>query len=370
MKTTRSKPPVMALQWLVIPAVGLCFFGMPGSAQDVWRLEDRPTVSIGDPIGSFPGDLYRVTATGMLSDGRIIVADGAQRILVFDDGGSHVATIGNEGQGPGEFQMLSRLQVLPGDSILSWDWNQFRVTVFDAAGEVAVTANMLGAPPPEVIGRFGDGSLLALIRNVPLSPSGYFEYSSTLLRLDQRGQLLNTVATVPGGEGLDGGRRGLRILGNGTFFRETKIAIGASEVFVATGSAFEVTAFSSDGVSSRTFSGPDRSSSASDDVLREIFPERATLLEEMIPSGRDLPEVSRLLVDDVGNVWVQRWRHLREGPDQGGEWSVFNPAGVLIAAVGTPDRFRVDQVWEGRVVGVWRDELDREFVRVYRLDWD
>lgn len=353
---------------LVFAAItGTCIAAAPGQAQEVWTVEPEPILSIGAPVGSFVGDLYRVSSTAFLSDGGIAVADEGQRILTFDASGLPRWSVGREGEGPGEFQMLSRIQPFAGDSIWAWDWNQFRMTVLAPGGAVVSTANLHGVPPPEVVGRFDDGTVLGLVRNVPLNPGGYFAYTTTMLRLDDEGQTVNTIGTVDGGEGLDGGRRGLRILGNGSFFRDTQFHVRGKEVFVATGDSLTVSVFSYESGVLRTIHGVLRRLPADSRALRQVFPDRSRLLEEFVPGGRTLPEVTRLIVDDDDNVWVQRYRNTRRSGREGGEWAVFDQSGGLRATLETPARFRLDQVRDGLLLGVWEDELDREFVHVYRI---
>ena len=61
---------------------------------------------------------------------RIYLSDNAQTIHVFEPDGSYLRTIGRAGSGPGEFQMLSGIQVY-GDYLFAHDFELMRMNVFD-----------------------------------------------------------------------------------------------------------------------------------------------------------------------------------------------------------------------------------------------
>lgn len=48
-------------------------------------------------------------------------------------------------------------------------------------------------------------------------------------------------------------------------------------------------------------------------------------------------------------------------------WQVFDREGRWLAAVRTPPRFRIHQVGDDHLLGVWRDEDEVEHIRVYPL---
>jgi hypothetical protein len=48
-------------------------------------------------------------------------------------------------------------------------------------------------------------------------------------------------------------------------------------------------------------------------------------------------------------------------------WTVFSSEGVLLGAMTLPDRFKVLEIGVDEILGIWRDELDAEVIRVYRI---
>jgi len=100
-----------------------------------WRVGPAPTVTIGAMDGEEPYLFQHAVGTTRLSDGRIVVADyGSMELRIFDGAsGTHLATTGGAGEGPGEFGDLMDVERLPGDSIMAWGF-PLRASVFDPAG--------------------------------------------------------------------------------------------------------------------------------------------------------------------------------------------------------------------------------------------
>jgi hypothetical protein len=57
------------------------------------------------------------------------------KIKVFDPDGDLVRTIGQKGGGPGEFQNIGEIALLPDDRLLMLDWEGNRISLFDKEGE-------------------------------------------------------------------------------------------------------------------------------------------------------------------------------------------------------------------------------------------
>jgi len=102
-----------------------------------WRMGPEPSVSVGDVTGEDPYLLDEVGDATILPDGRIVIANtGTNELRVFDPGGTHLATWGGEGEGPGEFTSLGAVERWRGDSVVAWNQSTRVVSVFDARGVV------------------------------------------------------------------------------------------------------------------------------------------------------------------------------------------------------------------------------------------
>jgi hypothetical protein len=98
-----------------------------------------------------------------------------------------------------------------------------------------------------------------------------------------------------------------------------------------------------------------------------------------------LPTISTLAAGPMGSIWVQHMRspsalsdeelasirenHMME--DLGApEWDVFDSEGRYLGVVTMPDRFTPSLFREEVIYGVWRDELNVEYVLRLRIVGD
>jgi hypothetical protein len=158
--------------------------------------------------------------------------------------------------------------------------------------------------------------------------------------------------------------------------KRTHIAVGQSVVYVGTADRFEVGVFGLDGRRLRTLTDQVPAIRISPAHVARFVEEQVERLE-----GEDLrqrqrtfysdleypeafPAYAAILVDSDDNLWI------REYPLPGVEqetWRVYSPDGRRLAALTMPARFRTLEVSRDAVLGVWRDSLDVEYVRVYGL---
>ena len=81
----------------------------------------------------------------VLTRGGIQVADQPSReIRRFDGRGSFLASVGGEGEGPGEFESLSWIQQGPGGLLFAWDGRASRLTRI-AIGDSALSSTASGS---------------------------------------------------------------------------------------------------------------------------------------------------------------------------------------------------------------------------------
>ena len=81
-------------------------------------------------ISLFDRPFFRVRAATVLPDGTLAVADaGNHRVALFSPGGEALASLGGEGEGPGEFLLLSGLASI-GDTLIAYDGRQSRITAW------------------------------------------------------------------------------------------------------------------------------------------------------------------------------------------------------------------------------------------------
>ncbi len=81
-----------------------------------------------------------------------------------------------------------------------------------------------------------------------------------------------------------------------------------------------------------------------------------------VPDTR--PAYQSLRPDELGNLWASEYARPPEVP---GVWTVLDPEGRWLGTVAMPPRFRPYQIGASWILGVVRDELDVERLRLYEL---
>lgn len=157
--------------------------------------------------------------------------------------------------------------------------------------------------------------------------------------------------------------------------KETTIGVASGSIYVGTADSFAIAAYTLRGERARTM----RESR----VSRRITPEQVDLhIKGLIARRpgrnastderwyRDLkwpavyPAHGRLLVDALDNLWIEEYPVPGETQRS---WTVFDRRGRKTATVSVPYAYRVMTIGVDYVLGVWRDELDVDYVRVYAL---
>ncbi|HEX7241352.1 MAG TPA: hypothetical protein VF263_13840, partial [Longimicrobiaceae bacterium] len=268
MNTTRRAGPLLPL--LLLAACGDARgSGEPGAARDSagvqvvvsgapawregesWRLSAEPVLRIGALDGPPEYQFDRVVGAVRRSDGGIVVGDaGPGALRFYDAAGKFVGSSGRKGGGPGEFEEMSSVRLLPGDSLLVFDWRRRRVSTFGPGGGFHRSVTLPGGsaavyPMPQLIGRLPDHSLLVSVGH-PFGPGavadGVRQDSIDYLRYSADGVLLDTLAVLPGGESFVKG--GLGAFGFTTapllFGRSAVHALAGGRLVVGSNRAYEL----------------------------------------------------------------------------------------------------------------------------------
>lgn len=136
----------VAVGLVCLPLASACGGGEDGDASAVaeWTLSAEPTLVIGED-GTPAGEFDRVSTALPLPGGEVAVVDaGASEIRVFNGSGAYLRTLGRRGEGPGEFNGISWVQ-LTGDTLLVYSIAQRRLTLLGLDGTVFSTIT----PQPE-----------------------------------------------------------------------------------------------------------------------------------------------------------------------------------------------------------------------------
>lgn len=353
-----------------------------------WRLSDEPRLDIGVLDGDPAYQLFRVGSAVKLSDGRIVVANGGTRELRFyDPNGVHLLSVGREGGGPGEFGELMWVRALPGDTLLTYDWRNRRLSFFDPGGEFVRSfqlqfLNEMGGFPT-IIAPFGDGSLLVGVQPFLIGDQikdGLRRDTTVYLHCDRDGAVLDTLGRFPGGEVYLRTSSGAetRVMASARAFgRFPQHAVYEQGFYFGTTDTYQVGYYSETGELLRIVrrDRPNLQVTAADiERYKEERLENAggdgpprDFLEQSLahmPFPEQFPAYGSLAVDADGNLWVAEYQ--RPG-DERPRWTVFDSSGRMLGVVEMPERFTIYQIGRDFVLGRWTDEMDVEHVRLYGL---
>lgn len=352
-----------------------------------WHLGDEPLLDIGRLDGPDETQFFRVSSGTRLTDGSFVVGSfGSHDLRRFASDGSHLWTVGREGDGPGEFRGLTLVVSLPGDTLLTYDFRQRRISRFSPDG------NLVDARPLE--GNVEDG--FAFVES--LLPDGRAVYTLRVFGGSEGGPppegevRRDTVgvhiAGLPGEPVADVGRfpgpemvvlqasESNITISSPAFGRSTEIAADLDGVWIGDTETYEIRRYRLDG-SLRSIVRRAHEPVTVDDVLirdamREELegadsdPERRMIRKrwEEVPVPPTLPAYDALAVDRLDNLWV---RGYVVSGSQERTWSVFSTDGTWLGDVAFPDRFTPLEIGDDYVLGRFSDELDVQHAQLWEL---
>ncbi len=343
-----------------------------GEASTAWSVSPTPVLDVGELDGHPHYIFSRIGAVEILPGGRIAVADAdAMTIRVYSADGLLQAEMGAPGEGPGEFQSIVALELLPPDTILAYDSSLLRITKLGMDGSVHATVQIQadGGYPEVYAGRSSSGDhVIAWIRVEAFDDSVLSPDLMEVGRFGPDGALLGVMTTMPG-------------------MRRFRGPVPFSPHFAA--SMIGDRLYMTDGMSGRIrvvdlAGGPESATRVALEPpdLGEAWRRLEATLAEADQSERldgvretapdSIPVFSDMLADDEGHLWLKRYdaatdSHLIGRPRNGGTWVVADPDGSIRAEVAVPPDFRLVTVRDGLLAGIARDSLGVESVRMYRL---
>jgi hypothetical protein len=357
-----------------------------------WRVSAEPTLQIGEAEGAPQYLLSRVGSATRRSDGSIVLANsGSQEIRTYGPDGAYLRSFGREGGGPGEFQRLGGIYLLPGDSILAYDFPARRLSLFSPEGEFVRASTLQGELTPnqgfpQVIHALSDGSVIVRLIGFDGNASaadGLTFQTQTFLRFSATGELLDTVSVQPPLETYQVSQEApsgmiAMVMMTPSFGREQVTAVTESRIMLGSNKVFQVEVYAPEGALERIIRVERPPRPVTDEMLEALARERSEreaaahrddpLLRrahQEMPHAATVPFYSRALGDDAGNLWLREY-DVPEEPEPA--WMIFDPEGRLLGTVALPADFTPSHIGEDFVLGVWRDELDVERVRMYGLE--
>ncbi len=315
--------------------------------------------------------LSAVRDVGVDSRGRVYLIDsGEHGVMVLTPDLTLDRTIGREGEGPGEFLYPSRIQLLPGDSLMVWDSRLQRSTVY-AAGSDEPAYGHSPATPQRIDAAWRlSGSIRYIARSSPFfTPDASDEGRTQVLRFvrEEAGRLLDEVfAEYPDDEGLVYRRPGSVMVGPHPFGQQSFVEINARERIVLAGSdAVGARIIDFRGQVESAFAWETAPFRVTAEELDRAVDEAMDPLDEVLRDGAPYvwPTLTGLAVDDEDRIWLG----IRTPDRSFVEWAAFMEDGTHVLSVNLAAGFEVHAVRGDRIIGVARDGLEIPSVMAYRL---
>jgi hypothetical protein len=365
-----------------------------------WRLSDSPELVIGEDTDD-PNYLFSsiISPRGVeagyivgagyirgpfrLPDGQIAVGDlRSTEVRFFDTSGQFVRAAVGEGGGPTELTLLSELHHCVPGMLAAIDHRRDLLAILDGDGkfhgrfffEDNADRNLY---PPITCNR--NGQILAMDwgeAEARLQDEEFVFYRTRvhMWLLDSEGYVIRDLGEFPGVERFDyqgptgGVNRESHPLG-----KTPGRALGTDRAFIGTADDFEIQVWSLDGVLRQRWRRPVGDSTFLEEDIAAyaaLDADLARLLQAIrrrfptFPMPETYPAYTRFILDATDHLWVE---HFRTPRDRRHLWSVFAPNGVWLGEVEVPPSFEITEVGEDYVLGVYRDELDEQSVRMYGL---
>lgn len=314
-------------------------------------------------------ELTHVSMLDTDSRGRVYIPDFQNNtIRVLAPDGSHLASIGRKGSGPGEFEALISVRVLSGDTIVGLDVATRRLTWFAPDSFSLVrSAQVL------------DGSKVLAWDGGLLMPSGQrFNFADpaaaeikpmTVRGLSMDGSVVDSaVAILPGDDAVVVRISNMMMVTGGPFVRRTLVAASGGALFsIVSDSTSLVVHHLRESRQDTIRLDMDRiplprstADSAIEDVTKSMPPNArkdvAAELAKHVPSHR--PAVRGMVSGDPGDVVVG----LITEPGVASEWRVIRSDGVVKARYRLPSRLSVERVRGDRAWAIVLDENEVPWV--------
>lgn len=367
--------------------------------EPLWEPSTAWTLSEEISIGTVEGDPeYQFGQVGLIavdSRERIYVIDMmARNIRVFTPTGEYIQTIGGPGEGPGELgQQAAALYVGPGDTLLAADLANQRVNRYAPDG------SSLGSFPlrlengiPMAIAATTTGVIAEQVRPLALPEMPARDSMDAIVTLATDGTVLDTLMRFPSGGTFDlADPNDPRV----TLFAPEPVWELAEDgrLFFGINDDYRIKVHEPDGTVRHIFAKPFVQAPISEGDQQTIMSFVEEQIRGLIPPSQQAEVLARIrqayrfaefypafaAMQDgpQGTLWVQHIQSPSEVPegtewnpmqDIGArDWDVFDREGRFLGVVAMPERFAPRLLRGEYIYGVWRDELDVQYVKRLRI---
>ena len=370
-----------------------------------WTVEPEPLLEIGTVTGAAEYQFTDVVAAVRLSNGDIVVAErAASELRSYDSAGNFQWRAGRSGEGPGEFRSLDFVGTTAGDSLVTYDGRLLRAQLFDPQGRLARTYRVAitegeaagSATVAEKTVGVVDGLLIVrFIEYGDRLPTGVVRWPpERMAALDLADGAVRSVLVLRGAEAhVRAGEEGGYSHGPYVFSNGPEYGAGGGRLAVIDTEAWSVRLISPHDGATTVVARRDVAPREVTNTLFELHldgivkiafadPDQAPAeeVERFRARWRDTPRAPRLPVlrsvhvDGAGHLWLQPYYVAGAQPPP---FEIHAPDGTWLGSVSLPPGLQRGfiqyqapymEIGDDYVLGVWTDELDVQYVRMYRIN--
>jgi len=365
----------------------------------IWTDADRWILTEDLRIGTSAGDpdyqFGQISGIAELGDGRLLVLDAqAQHLRLFSATGVYERTVGGAGSGPGEFGVgAGPVLIGPGDSIYVPDVQNQRINKFTPEVEPVGSSPLDFASGIPLAWRdTPEGRIISQIRPFGLPGQQAADSLDLVLERGSDGLVLDTLLSFPSGRTFlmrDG-------VPDFTFFAAEPVwtLTSAGQLVYGYNNTYRLQVYEGRDlvrIIGKTFE-PQPVSAADQELMIEgivgmwedlgVSGEQVAVLREAIGFADAYPAYATLQGGPEGSLWVQHLQLPSELTPEEREhfnptlglgsrrWDVFDPEGRFMGELEMPQRFQPLRIEHDRIYGIWRDDLDVQYVLILRVHWD
>ena len=314
---------------------------------DIFFMEEE--LNIGEAEGIEEYMFSQIGSIAVDDEERIFVSDRKEsHIKVFDKDGSYLMTIGRKGQGPGEFEHITALQITNQEELMIYDGNSRRISFFSLEGKL-IRSQDTGKIQALNFKQYSKGSFLA--SKVTLDPKNFLAVTELSIYDSE----LDKVTDITTSEPQDVFTPFLPF----TVWQLTE----TDRIIYGDNQTYEFYILDPAG-------RPVRKIVRNYDPVKITEEEKKARLKALEqPENKEVPDFHppyrRFTVDSEDRIFVQTWERPRNS--EGFFHDVFDPEGRFMTKIAF--KFPL-QIWKlGKFYSIEEDEDGFQMVKRYKVTW-
>lgn len=321
-------------------------------------------------------------------NGNIFVADSGQStVFRFSENGNLVSKIGAEGRGPGEFTRLTPNVWVSGDTLFTYDTNQFRYTEFDVQEGTVIDTKVIDPrlemdeifyQPSQLYYDFKRGNIVFEKTSPYSNGTGHIERSKIFYTYNTNFDVIqNDLLILPADESyIEDSGNSISVSGLLPFSRKSKVSQGIDEYgnHLCYGWTEKISIECIDmrsGERLTSFELEHTNITINNEDLNEklsIFPESGNLNRSDIRSEikhNSWPAFDWFTIDDEGNFWIASNAESREN------YKLYKTdyEGNLLSEISFPKSDHIITVRNGYAYAISESDIGEKTIIRYKINY-